>query len=108
VQAKAEHLRELVGGEPEQSEVAAAFEEFVDGEIAAKHEVAAVFDLLERGMTTEIDGSAVFLRKLRSYHPSPVIELLANQLGRIGYPEKGIIVLTKLHAGALEFAFDEM
>ena len=32
VQAKAEHLRELVSGEAEQSEAAGALEEFVDGE----------------------------------------------------------------------------
>jgi hypothetical protein len=80
VETKAEHLRELVGSEAEQSEVAGALEEFVDGEVASEDKVPTVFDLLQGVMATEIDGGSVFLGKLRSYHPSPMIELLANDL----------------------------
>ena len=47
VQAKAEHLREFVGGETEQSEVTGALEEFVDGKVSAEVKVATVFDLLQ-------------------------------------------------------------
>src|SRR5216684_7976246 len=119
VQAKAEHLRELVGGEAEQSEVAGALEELVDGKVSSEDEVPTVLDLLQGVMATEIDGFSVFLGKLRSQQPSPVIELFANELGAetvgrglqgflIGHPEKGIVVFTKLHAGALQFTFDEV
>ena len=80
VETKAEHLRQLVGGEAEQAEVAGALEELMDGEVPSEDGVATVFDLLQGVVTTEIDGGSVFLRKLRSYHPSPVIELLANDL----------------------------
>ena len=71
VETKAEHLRELVGGEAEQSEVAGALEELMDGEVASEDEVATVFDLLQGVMAAQIEGGSVFLRKLRSYHPSP-------------------------------------
>ena len=81
VETKAEQLRELVGREAEQSEVAGALEEFVDGEVSSEDEVATVFDLRQGVMASEIEGSSVFLGKLRPYHPSPVIELLANDLG---------------------------
>jgi len=39
VQAKAEGLREFVGGEAEQCEVAGALEQFVDGEVPSEDEV---------------------------------------------------------------------
>src|SRR5215470_2910082 len=81
VETKAEHLRELVGREAEQSEVAGALEEFMDGEVPSEDEVATVFDLLQGVMASEIDGSPVLLGELRPYHPTPVIELLTNDLG---------------------------
>ena len=81
VETKAEQLRELVGREAEQSRVAGALEELMDGEVPSEDEVATVFDLLQGVMASEIDGGSVFLGKLRPYHPSPVIELLANDLG---------------------------
>jgi hypothetical protein len=46
VETKAEHLRELVGREAEQAEVAGALEELMDGEVPSEDEVATVFDLL--------------------------------------------------------------
>ena len=46
VETKAEQLRELVGREAKQSEVAGALEELMDGEVASEDEVATVFDLL--------------------------------------------------------------
>src|ERR1700752_5302012 len=69
VEAKAEQMRELVGREAEQAEVAGALEEFMDGEVASEDEVATVFDLLQGIMAAEIDGGSVFLGKLRPYHP---------------------------------------
>src|SRR6516162_228110 len=81
VETKAEHLRELVGSKAEQSEVAGALEEFMDGEVPSEDDVATIFDLLQGVMASEIDGGSVFLGKLRPYYPSPVIELLTNDLG---------------------------
>ena len=40
VETKAEHLRELVGREAEQAEVAGALEELMDGEVPSEDEVA--------------------------------------------------------------------
>jgi hypothetical protein len=81
VEAEAEHLGELVSREAEQSEVAGALEEFMDREVASEDEVATLFHLLQGVMTTEIDGGSVFLGKLWADHSSPVIQLLANDLG---------------------------
>jgi len=81
VETKAEQLRELVSSKAEQAEVTGALEEFVNGEVPSEDEVAAVFDLLQGVMASEIDSSSIFLGKLRPYHPSPAIELLANDLG---------------------------
>lgn len=72
VETKAKHLRELVGAEAEQSKVAGALEEFMDGEVSSEDEIATVFDLLQGVMAGEIDGSSVFLGELRPYHPSPM------------------------------------
>src|SRR6516162_5943052 len=81
VETKAEQLRELVSSKAEQAEVTGALEEFVKGEVPSEDEVAAVFDLLQGVMASEVEGGSVFLGKLRPYHPSPVIELLTNDLG---------------------------
>src|ERR1700730_13377942 len=48
VQAHAEDLDDLVGGQPPQAELAAAFEQLVDGEVALEDEVAAILDLGDR------------------------------------------------------------
>jgi hypothetical protein len=53
VEAKAEHLRDLIGREAEEPEVAGTLEEFVDGEVATEDEVTAVFDLLKGVVATE-------------------------------------------------------
>ena len=45
VQARAKDLGDLVGGQPPQAEVAAAFEQLVDGKVALEDEVAAILDL---------------------------------------------------------------
>ena len=48
VNARAEDLGDLVGGQPPQAELAAAFEQLVDREVALEDEVAAVLDLGDR------------------------------------------------------------
>ena len=80
MQAEAEHVGQLVGSEAEQSQVAGTLEEFMDGEVPAKDEVATVFHRLQGVVAAEIDGGTVFLGEPRPYPPGPVIELLANDL----------------------------
>jgi hypothetical protein len=46
IRSKTKHLRELVGGEAEQPQIAGTLIELVDGEIASEDKVATVFDLL--------------------------------------------------------------
>ena len=45
VEACAEDLGDLVGGQPRQAEFAAPLEQLVDGEVPFEDEVAAIFDL---------------------------------------------------------------
>src|SRR5207302_11392479 len=45
VQAHSDDLDDLVGGQPPQAELAAAFEQLVDGKVALEDEVAAILDL---------------------------------------------------------------
>ena len=45
VQARAKDLGDLVGGQPPQPELAAAFEQLVDRKVALEDEVAAILDL---------------------------------------------------------------
>ena len=45
VQPGAEDLADLVAGQPPQAELAAAFEQLVDGKVALEDEVAAILDL---------------------------------------------------------------
>ena len=47
VQPPAEDLGDAVGAEVQQSQVAGALEQLVNGEVAPEDEVAAVFDLLQ-------------------------------------------------------------
>jgi hypothetical protein len=42
MEAETEDVRDLVGGEPQQSYVAGAFEELMDGKVALEDEVPAV------------------------------------------------------------------
>ena len=49
------------------------FEDLVDGEMAFEDEVAAVFDLVEGGIAAQVDGFAIFLRKLGAQEPGPVV-----------------------------------
>jgi hypothetical protein len=48
VDAHAEDLGDLVGRQPPQAELAAAFEQLVDWEVALEDEVAAILDLGDR------------------------------------------------------------
>ena len=48
VHPRAEDLSEVVRRQPPQTELAAAFKELVDGEVALEGEVAAILDLGDR------------------------------------------------------------
>ena len=52
----------------------------MNGEIASEDEVETVLYLLQGVVPTEVDGGAVFLGKLWSHYPGPMVELLANDL----------------------------
>ena len=47
-QRPGEDLRDLIGAEAQQAQLAGAFEDLVDRETAAEDEIAAVFDLVDR------------------------------------------------------------
>ena len=107
-------LRDFVGRQPQQSEVAGALEEFANRAVTPKDQIPAVLDLLERVVTTEVDRGAIALGELRPDGPGPVLEALANdgrteavggrlQGGRIGRGQKRIVVFAKVEAEAEEF-----
>ena len=80
VQARAEDLGDLVGGQPPQAELAAAFEQFVDGKVALEDEVAAILDLGDRIKAREVELLALLGGELRPEDQGPVVEPLADDL----------------------------
>ena len=80
MQSKTKHLREPIGGEAEQSQIAGTLVELVYGKVATEDKVATVLDLLQGVVAAEIHGLAIMQRKLRAYHPGPVIQLLGAPL----------------------------
>ena len=50
----------------------------MNGEVPLEDEVAAIFDLIYRIATVQIDGRAVFFRELRNQQPGPVIQTLLD------------------------------
>src|SRR4029077_19014912 len=59
VQPGAEDLRDLVGGQPPQAELAAALEQLVDGKVALEDEVAAILDLGDGVEARQVDPGAL-------------------------------------------------
>src|SRR6516164_2061278 len=78
--ADAKDLGDLVGGETKQSQLAGAFEDFVDGEMPSEQEIAAVFDLVQRVLAAQGDGGAVLVGELRTQHQGPIIQALADDI----------------------------
>ncbi|MGH9761533.1 MAG: hypothetical protein ACREAC_11945, partial [Blastocatellia bacterium] len=72
VHAEAENLDDFVGQHANKTDVTGAFEQFVNGEVAAKDEIAAVLNLLNRIVAVEIDSFPISFGKLRPHHESPV------------------------------------
>src|SRR5215831_12733241 len=78
VSSLAEDLGDLVGCEPPQSQLTAALEDLVDGEVPLEDEVAAVFDLRDRIEARQIDLLALLVGELRPQDEGPVVEPLAD------------------------------
>ena len=58
MEPEAEELRDLVGAEAIQADIAGALEELVDGEVPTEDQVVAVLDLLEGVLAPQPDGLA--------------------------------------------------
>src|SRR5712672_738122 len=78
VQARAEDLGDLVGGQPPQAEFAATFEQLVDGKVALEDEVAAILNLGNCVKAREIELLAFFGGELRAQDQGPVVEPAAD------------------------------
>src|SRR5258708_628584 len=102
----AEDLRELVGGETPEAQLAAALEDLVDREGALEDEVSAVLDLGDGIEAAQVHGLAFALGEFGAEDKGPILQPLPNDLG--GKPvcgalkcfgvrggEKGIVVLPK-------------
>lgn len=114
-----EDLGDHIGRQAEDSELAGALEDLVNREMAAKHQIPAVLNLVEGVRSAQLDRRPLLLGELRPEHQRPVVEPLANDLGvepvgrrlqrvQIGRPQKGVIVLAEPDAAALEFAGDDV
>jgi hypothetical protein len=119
VQAPAEDLRDVVGAQPQQTQIAGTLEELVDGKVAPKDQVAAILHLLQRVVAAEVDGVAVFFGELGAHYQGPILQAGANDAGteriggglqrfRVSHPQKRIVVFAKLHSGAAQLLFDEV
>ena len=53
-------------------------EDPVDRKVPLENEVAAIFDLIDRVVTLQIDGSAVLFGELRAQQPGPVVQALLD------------------------------
>src|SRR5260370_42405745 len=80
VQPGAEDLADLVAGQPPQTELAAAFEQLVDGKVALEDKVTAILDLGDRIKAREVELLALLGGELRTQDQGPVVEPLADDL----------------------------
>src|SRR5207248_4625511 len=112
-------LGDLVRRQPPQSQLTAALEQLVDGEVLLEDEVAAVFDLRDRIEARELDLLALLGRELRPQDQGPIIEPLADDGGAqfiggglqgadISNGEERIVVLAKGDLLAIELLLDEV
>ena len=80
VHAGAEDLGDLVGSQAPQAELAAAFEQLVDREVALEDEVAAILNLGDRIKAGQIELLAFLGRELRPQDQGPVVEPFADDV----------------------------
>src|SRR5215469_14673771 len=76
----AEDCGDLVAGEPPQTELAAAFEQFVDRKVPLEDEVAAVFDLGDCVEARQVEPGALLGGELWAQDQRPIVEPLADDL----------------------------
>src|ERR1700721_2064958 len=76
----AEDCGDLVAGQPPQTELAAALEQFVDGKVPLEDEVAAVFDLGDRVEARQVEPSALLGGELGAQDHRPIVDRLADDL----------------------------
>src|SRR5688572_1581078 len=106
VQTGAKDLADLIGGEPPQSQLTTAFEDFVDWEVALENEIAAVLDLRKSIKARQIDLLAFAFGELRTQNQGPVVQPLADdfraepvggslQLHGIIDSQKGVVVFAE-------------
>ena len=70
-----------MGCQPPQSELAAAFEQFVDGKVPFEDEVAAIFDLRDGIEARQLDPLALLDGEFGPEDQGPIIEPFANDVG---------------------------
>src|SRR6266436_7380368 len=81
VQPDAEDFADAVGCQSPEADLTASLEDLVNGEMALKDEIAAVFDLGYGVEAREVHLPAFFLGKLRPHNQCPVIESLTDDGG---------------------------
>jgi hypothetical protein len=69
-----EAIGHLVGGQAEQSHFAGLLKDLVDREMPLENEIAAVLNLVDGVSAAQVDGLAVFFRKLGAEKPTPVVQ----------------------------------
>ena len=77
--ALAEDLRDLLGGQFNETEFTGSLEEFVDGEGFAKDKVQTVFDLAEGIEAAQIHSLPFSFRELGTQQKGPIVETLLQQ-----------------------------
>src|SRR5215475_3978868 len=116
--AGAEHLGDLVGGQSPQAKLTASLEQLVDGKVALEDKIEAVLDLTDRIAAREFDQLALLGGEFRAEEEGPVVELLANdfraeliggglQRRHVADREKRVVVLAEVDVGLLELMFNE-
>jgi hypothetical protein len=74
-------FRDPVGSQSPKADLAAAFENLMDREVALEDEVAAVLYLPDGVKARQVDLIALGAGELRPQDQCPVVELLLNDLG---------------------------
>lgn len=116
--ALTEDLRDLLGGQFNETEFTGSLEEFVDGEGFAKDKVQTVFDLAEGIEAAQIHGLPFSFRELRTQEKGPIAETLLQQFRgqpvgslleslRVIDGDKGIVFFSERAAGSIQFGFEK-
>jgi hypothetical protein len=116
--ALTEDLRDLLGGQFNETEFTGSLEEFVDRKGFAKDKVQTVFDLAEGIETAQVHGLTFSFGELGTQEKRPVIKALPYQLRgqTVGslleglgviHGQKGIFLFSERDASSIQFGFDK-